>query len=459
MPQILPFKGIYYNQKKIKDLSSVISPPYDEIQTVAQHKMYLDRSKYNIVHLDKGDEPSDGHPEPARYLKAARSYKLWKKKGILKTSLSDAYYYLKIEYIYRGKIYKRFGFLGILELTPFSQNQVFPHEETSPLPKQDRLSLLQACGVNFSPIFVLYADKKKFINHIMQKEIKKKIPLMEVVDDDEVKYTVWSINNPNILSLMKNYISNYKIIIADGHHRYETSLYFSQIVKKKEKNIGQFSSANFILAYFTNIEEPHITIFPHHRLIKLPHISSTDIENEIKKYFDIEIINLGNFGGKILENVLKKMEKKTKERTTLGMYLGNNKFYFLSLKPNIDLTQIIKTDKPKTWIRLEVNVMEELVISKILGLKTNKNTLNNAVYYTKCPQIAIKLVQENRYQVAFFLNPPDIHKVKEMALAGIRLPQKSTYFYPKLPSGLIMYEMSRLPKAKRVSLRKASSNS
>lgn len=394
MALISPFRGIFYEIEKVKDLSKVVAPPYDIIGPEEQ-KFFYQLHPYNIIRVVLNREEGE-----EKYQKASSYFKKWLKEGILWKDPEPGFYPYEQRYEGEEKEYKRLGFVALLKLEDFSLGRVFPHERTFLSPRRDRLNLLRACRANFSPIFCLYSDPEKKSREVLKKQ---KI-LFSFQDREKVRHTLGKIKEKEQIRSLKAILKDKKIFIADGHHRYLTALEYL----KERKNSG---GKRWIMAYFLNMEEEGVTIFPVHRVLKnVGEEEVKKLKGEISRFFELE-----------KKGCLS--QKEIRGKGVLGM-LVEDSFYLLNLKEEI-----------KKNLTLKEALGSELVNNFIVGeiFKTQPR-----IEFVKEMEKAIEMVKKGEGKIAFFLPPVKIEDLKEISLSGEVMPQKSTYFYPKLPSGVIM---------------------
>ncbi|MBM3246040.1 MAG: DUF1015 domain-containing protein [Candidatus Omnitrophica bacterium] len=424
MAKVKPFRAVTYNQEKAADLSGVVCPPYDVISP-ARQQYYHSLSPYNFLHILLAKDI----PGEDKYRRAENYFKDWLKNKILVQEKSPAIYFYSQEYKVRGEKKTRFGFIGLLHLQD-DNSSVFRHEHTRLEPKEDRLRLLKAVKANLSPIFVLCDDKKRVISGLHQKHIQGKDPFINLTDDEKVVHKLWRIDSGDILEKIQANMQDEDIFIADGHHRYEVACAYRDEMKKKLGRITGEEDFNYILTYFTNIDSRGLTILPIHRLVRL----NAELDEEsflagLRDYFDIDEIE-----DKTRFFFL--MEKAGFAEHVLGMY-KNKKYRLLRLK-NVKILDKLIADKPKAYRSLDVCILNYLILKNILGFDTlSAETKQNITFTPHADELIEKVDGEAGY-IAFFLNPVKVRQIMSVAMLGERMPPKSTYFYPKVLSGLVV---------------------
>lgn len=421
MIKIKPFRAVTYNQEKIKNLSDVVCPPYDIISTPRQ-QYYHDLSPYNFIHILLGKDI----PGEDKYQRASHYFKSWLKDNILIQDERPAIYFYSQQYSFKGEKKTRLGLIALLHLDD-RHPSIFGHESTRLEPKEDRLRLLKAVKANLSPIFAIFSDKRRLIQRIYQQHIQDNVPFINVVDDEKTIHKLWRLDSVDILAQIQSKVQDEVVFIADGHHRYEVACAYRDQMQKRLKLLRGDEDFNYILTYFTNTTSHALTVLPIHRLVKLP--LDTDRDNFVvvfKDYFDIEETK-----DKIRLWFL--MEKAGYTEHVIGIY-WNKKFWLLRLR-NIKILDKILNDKPPAFRSLDVSIFNYLILNKILGL--NPQDQENIIFSHNSEEL---IAQVNRHisYAAFFLNPAKINQIVSVALTNHKMPAKSTYFYPKVLSGLVI---------------------
>lgn len=411
--KIKPFRAVIYNQEKIKNISSVVCPPYDIISGQEQQR-YSDSSPYNLIHILLGKDI----PGEDKYRRAANYFRDWLKNAILIQDERPAIYFYSQQYNLKGEKRTRLGFISLLHLGD-KDSSVFGHEHTRLEPKEDRLRLIKQVKANLSPIFVIFLDNKRIIQRIYRQHIQDRLSFIDIIDDTKVVHKLWRLDSPDIIESIQNSMSGENIFIADGHHRYEVACAYRDEMKQE--------SFNYIEAYFTNTDPRGLSILPVHRLVKLDTKSDlNNFESNLKEYFDVEEI-------KEKTQFFFLMEKGGRTEHLLGMY--KEKIYWLLRLKNIKILDKMNSDKSQVYRSLDICILNNLILKKTLGIDLeNKENLS----FSPNADEFIEAVNNNPLYIAFFLNPVKIQQVISVALNGERLPPKSTYFYPKVLSGLVI---------------------
>jgi len=417
MVDVKPFKAVMYNQDKVK-MSDVIAPPYDVIDDEYRENLNS-RSPYNIINLilPQGEE---------KYKSASEFFNSLLEKEILIKLERPSVLYLTQEYLSDGKKIIRKGFIATNKLESFDEGNIMPHEYTMSGPKEDRLNLTKECKANFSQVFMVYSDAEQKIEKAVA--IENRTPSLEVTDDLGVINKVYIIDEEPVLNTISEVMKDKKLLIADGHHRYETALNYSKIN----------SDAKYVMAYFTNLNDENLIIYPTHRIIE-KFIEPFTVIDKISKYFDIESLDFVSANkNEIKKEFLEKLEIENKKQITMGLYMKNvNKFYILKLTKNVN--DLI--DAPEVLKKLDLTVLHEVLLKKEFDFTQEELMSQTGIKYIKSEQEAFDRIDMGKAQYSFIMAYPKMQDVLSVSEAGCRMPQKSTYFYPKLLSGIAINQL------------------
>ncbi|MBR1753384.1 DUF1015 domain-containing protein [bacterium] len=413
MVDVKPLNAIVYNQEKV-NMTDVIAPPYDVILDDYREELYK-RSDYNIVKLILAKGSTDTNDSDNRYENARKTFAQWlEEKVLIKLDNPTILYLLQKYKTANGKEITRKGFIARCKIEDFSSKKILPHEYTMGGPKQDRLNLTTACKANFSQIFMVYSDKQKQIENAVDYAQK---PFIDVTDDLGVQNIVYKIDDEKTLNLISEVLKDKTLLIADGHHRYETAMNYRNLHPENEQ-------AKYVMSYFTNMEDD-LLIFPTHRII-LRKIEG--LLDKIKKYFDVKELSSK-------EELLKEIEIANTKQISMGLYTG--KYYLLTLRENVD--GILEEYKvPKVLRKLDLIVLHKALISKEFGYTDEEQMAQDGILYIKQEQEAFDMIDKGQAEASFIMAYPKIKDIQEISQAGERMPQKSTYFYPKLLSGIVI---------------------
>lgn len=429
MTIIKPFRGYRYNPKAVGDLSRVITPPYDVINR-DQQASYYKTHPYNFIRLDLGKTSPEDNEKNNRYTRAGIFLEEWIDKGILVRDLRESVYVYDQEYIDDGKKRRRLGFISLARLEEDRTKGFLPHERTFRGPKLDRLNLMRETGANMSPIFSIVLDENKKIINILKDFARKSKPVFDVKFDG-TRNRIWLMDDPVAIKRLKVSIKDKRALIADGHHRYEVALEYKRYMLKHKAAAGP-DALNYVMMYFATSDPSGFAILPTHRMVE--GISAESFRrnlDKISKFFDI--IHLGS-----KDKMFARM--RAEGRHTIGIYIGGLRDYLcLSLKRR-DASGLIKSKNSAYWRNLDVVILHRLVFEKALGIRGEK--AERVISFTRDPQEAFEWAASGEGRAAFFLNPPALDEIKNIVKRRERMPHKTTYFYPKPPSGMVINKIN-----------------
>jgi len=429
MATIKSFRGTRYNPDTIDDLSSVISQPYDRVRHGLQEK-YYDQSPYNVVRIIKGKETADDDKENNVYSRARDYYETWRQEGVLMREETPALYVLRQSFtLPDGTEKTRQGLVAALELVPFDEGTVLPHERTHSGPKVDRLRLMEATEVNFGHIFMLYPGDR--INELLDSAIEKAegLEARELFEQD-VLQQFWNVTDPEIIKAVQEEMApKQSLIIADGHHRYETALNYRDGMRVKYPNAPADAAFNYRMVTFVSMDDPGLVILPTHRLIhSYGKMSGSEILEEAKEHFRVIPVD----GREALEAAL---DEATPDHPRFGFYDGS--YAVLELE-SPDVMDRLLPGRDPAWRMLDVSVLHEVLIQRMMGISEEAVERKENIEYLRDPQMGYDAVDEGEAEFLFVLNPTRMEQVRACTAAGEKMPQKSTDFYPKVVSGLVM---------------------
>jgi uncharacterized protein (DUF1015 family) len=418
MPEIKPFRGIIYN--KNLPIEKVVAPPYDVISEKERDELY-DLHEFNVIRLILNRDAD-------RYERAKKIFDDWLKNNVLVEQNEEAIYIYEQKFEIDGELYERIGIICLMKLEEFGKGDIFPHEKTFPKPKEDRFNLLKSTNAQFDHIFGIYSDPQFKLEKLID-EFKPSLPLFnfEFPSGGKVWHYLYEIKNAKFFEKVGEIFENLQIFIADGHHRYETGLMFRDYIASLHK--GDYpSSYDYILTYLTNMEAEGLVILPTHRIIS--NVDKVELKhkfNSEKISAQFEIIKTNSS-----QDFKKHFPIKNFQKGVFGVCLDRDDFLILKMKNKDMINLVLSNDLPEPVKSLDVTILHEFIFN-LLGLNTSEIKLS----YTHNLDEALKLSEEVD-KVAFILNPPSINDVRSVSLSGATMPQKSTYFYPKLLSGIVM---------------------
>ena len=439
MAIISPFRGYLYNKEKIGNLELVVAPPYDVINT-EQQDLYYRKHPLNVIRLISGKQEPGDNAANNKYSRAAHFLATWQKDTTLVRVPKPAiFFYVQDFKLPSGESRGRKGFISLFKLEEFSSGVILPHERTLSKPKVDRLNLTMACRANFNPIFSLYSDPDFTIERHSDR-VGGTPPYLDITDESGVRHKLWVVDAPEVVAEITQVLHDKKVLIADGHHRYETALNYKKIMREQYPGSTGAEPFNYTLMYFTNMEDAGLVILPTHRLLKNFKFNTTEFLNKAKEFFNIQTLPFGSDSEEQeREKVLAAMKKEAKEHYLVGMVTKKQGSYFLlRLKDFSLLDTVVNRELSKALRHLDVNIMEFLVFNTLLGISCSDPQWEENFTFVHTEREAVGLVKSGACEVAFLVNPTRIEQVRDVVAQGEVMPQKSTYFFPKLLSGLVV---------------------
>lgn len=415
MADVRPMRALRYNLEKVT-AESVVAPPYDVISKEEQEALY-EASPYNIIRLELGKEEAGDHEDNNRYTRAAAQLAAWREEEVLKLDQEPSFYLYEQEFTVEGKTHQRRGIFGRLKLMDFSEGIVLPHEETLSGPKADRTQLLDATRTNLSPIFGLFPDEERELGSIFDK-LAAAEPDVDFQGFDQIQERLWRIADPAIIERISSLFQQEKIYIADGHHRYETALAYS-------KKHPEFDA---ILIVLVPMNSPGLVCLPTHRMVF--DVELEGLLSRLESKFAVESFAPSQ---KAKTELLAKLET---EKHAFGLVLPDG-YHFLQLKAEAKLVPEEIGHSP-AYAELDVTILHQLILEAELGIGPEELRAEAKVRYTRSSDEAFAQVESGQMQAAFLMGPLEAGSVRDVAEEGEKMPQKSTYFYPKLITGLVL---------------------
>ena len=440
MAIVIPFRGILYNQEKVGDCKQVTAPPYDIISP-EQQDQYYEKSEFNVIRLILGKQFPDDTEKNNRYTRAADTFNQWQEESILKRDEEPALYYYHQEFsVPGGGREARDGFICLVRLEDKEKGVVIPHEKTLDKPKADRLQLMKFCSANFSQIFSLYSDPEDGVLQLLKEGIKG-APLIDVTDEDQTLHQLWRVSKSEVLSEVSQRLSEQSLFIADGHHRYETALNYRNYMAADQPHKTGKEPFNYVMMYLTPMESEGMLILPYHRVIhNIEQFNFGFFEKKLNEYFEVTSFPFnGNTKPDVWKQFNKQLQERGKIRPAFGMYgAGQSSFHLLLLREQVYDSFTDTEESSSILKKLDVNVIESCIFKGVLGITSKDLQQQENISYVHDSDEGLALVEDRGYQLAFFLNDTKSSEIRDVSARGETMPQKSTFFYPKLLSGLVI---------------------
>jgi uncharacterized protein (DUF1015 family) len=433
MATIRPFRGVRYNGQKV-DISSVISQPYDRVRYGLQEK-YHDQSPYNVVRIIKGKE------QPEEYGGARDCYERWRANEILLRERVPALYVYHQTFVVKEQPVTRKALIAAFQLTPFDEGILLPHEQTHSDAKADRLRLLRALEVNTGQVFLLYPDPQNMVASLLDAAIAGHTPQVDAFEtyERDVRQQLWVVQDPETIQAVQRQVAPmHNLIIADGHHRYETALDYrherlSTCASTADKHTD--AAYNYCMAGLVSMDDPGLVILPTHReIVNSPRTHTAELLTRANALFDIA-------PAPDLDTCLARMADQER-RHAFGLFVKDS-YHVLVLKNPERIDSLIPGERSATWKSLDVSIAHEILLEQVIGLSLLERELQTHLRYHRDPNLAVGNVRAGRGDIALLLNPTRIDQVKACAQKGVKMPPKSTDFYPKMVAGLTMLPVGK----------------
>ena len=447
MAEVHPFRALRYDTNRVK-LGDVLTQPYDKITPLMQERYYA-ASPYNLIAIEKGKSLPEDSSENNVYTRAGEKIKEWIAQGVLAQDQAPAIYVYSQEYLVPGTHTRkvRIGFIALGRLEDYDAKIVFPHERTLSAPKADRIELLRHTHVQTGQLFMLYDDAPRQIDSYLEEIARTPTPL-ELHDEFDVTHRLWPVTDAAFVRRIQAAMADKKIIIADGHHRYETALNFRNESRARLGNIDPRAAHEFAMMTFINSHSRGLTILPTHRLIRnVANFDFQQFRDRLTPFFDwysYPFLNPEERTASYAE-FRKDFAGQNHGRRAIGVYPGTldgnaGAFYLFLVRKDVDLETLLP-DMSEAQRGLDVVLLHRLILEKGLGITAEAVEAEKNLGYEREIEAAIAAVDRGDAPLACLLNPVRVQQVVEIALGGDVLPQKSTDFYPKLLSGLAIYRI------------------
>jgi uncharacterized protein (DUF1015 family) len=428
MPDVRPFRGIRYDMTHVGALSDVVAPPYDVIDPTLQGKLY-DASPYNIIRLELNRAEAGDDEAVSRYERAAGILRDWRRSGVLRQDEHPALYVYHQTFQVEGRTHTRKGFLSRVRLEPFGEGRIYPHEQTLSGPKADRLRLFNATQFNLSPVFGLYPDPLNEVLAAAEAGIRDRTPL-EATDHLGVVNRLWPVMDERTATTVQGLMADRSIFIADGHHRYETGVKFRDDLAAKGALSGQEDPANFTMMMLVGMSDPGLLILPTHRLVSgFPGLTIETLAEKLGPEFDVVIAGEGDAAARSAWETT----EAGGDQDVLGFgTVADGKWLTARLRSDATMDRLAP-DQSADWRALGVSILHELVLKHLLG------SIGAATCrYVHIIDEVLMDVHAKGCDLACLVPPAGMGDVEAIASNLEKMPPKSTYFYPKLLTGLVL---------------------
>lgn len=456
MATIAPFRGLRFNPEKIANMDEVVTPPYDVISE-EEGARYLERNAYSMIQLDLRNNSQGSGDGTDRYSKARTLFQAWQEEGVLIRDEQPAIYLYAITYTHpSGRKLTRRGLISLVGLAEFGEGIVKPHEKTFEAVIADRLQLMCECQAQFSKVFSLYKDPGGEVIATLERA-REKNPLCVIRDHFGNSHTLWRVIDPDALAATARFFADRPVYIADGHHRYTTALGCRRQELLKNPDLQQDSPYNYIMMYLCPIEDEGLSVLPTHRLLQFPgKLSADQCVNLLRQGLTVEEIH-GATREALMAEVLARMNEwaMTSEVPVFGLYhAGEDRCFLLTLQDDCEQYPCLAA-RPAVLRNLDVVILSDLIFQELLGLPHQRITTEKMINYFSDPDeaidIAVKksIASDGGTPLLFLVNPTRVQQVTDVADSGQIMPHKSTYFFPKILTGLLINKLDHRERIAR----------
>lgn len=438
MAKIIPFRGILYNPEKVPDLKAVVTPPHDVISAEEQEQYYRTHPQ-NMIRLILGKVFPEDTEDDNRYKRAAESFRSWLDGGILRQDKEPAFYVTEMDYVVDEQVRTRLGFTALVELHEFEEGIIRPHEKTFSRTTVDRFNLIETTQANFSPIFSLFSDATNEISELLRAAIQPLQPDFDFEDLQGYRHRLWRLRDPGVHMEIGQRLAGRPVYIADGHHRYGTALEYRNRIKSKNPSLDPDDPCNFVMMYLTSMHDPGLAVRPVHRVVC--DIDKRALEGFVDKartYFDVKTLDLDGLDRSKIESTSLGHVMTGTNSVVIGATLRDDKgFHVLQAKEGV-ADQVLGEEMPGPLRTLDVTVVTKLVVEGILGLNGTALDDERSIQYVSTLDEALHAVHTDKHPIALIINPTRLDQLQEVSDAGLIMPRKATYFYPKVMAGLVI---------------------
>ncbi len=445
MAEVLPFIGTRYNSRLIENLSHVLAPPYDVITPESQ-RLYYYRHPNNVVRLIVGHDRVADDEYNNKYIRAANYLQTWKRDGILVEDNKKCLYVCEQEFSQPGLgTLRRRGLFALVKLENYKSGKIRGHEHTFARPKADRLQLLRATRCNLSPVFALCSDPEKKIDAVLDECMKAKV-WETFVDEERVTYRLWVVHLKKFVNQIHQLMADKDLFIADGHHRYEAALAYRDEMREATGKRDGRQPYDHLMMFLSNFYDEGMVVLPTHRVLARELGAGVDLDEvmeDLSQYFNLKNISIDLANLDKAELIIRKeLTKAGKERIAFGMILPKGRVVICALKKTAKLCKMIEEEMSQDMKSLDVTILHNYVIAQVWIGNPEIELDDEDVFYMRDIKDVLKLLEERKGCVGFVLNPIAIDQLRKIASKGEIMPHKSTFFYPKILTGLVMRDLT-----------------
>lgn len=436
MAEIHPFRGVRYNKSIVDDMATAICPPYDIITPELQQELY-EQSDYNFVRLEFGKQSPQDTDKDNRYTRSAATLEQWLKQGVLKMEDKPALYIHDQYFTHEGKEYRRRGIIAVVRLEEWEKGIVRPNEYTLSKPKADRLNLALALQANTSTVFAMFEDREQRISSLLAAQDKSE-PIMRLSTAEGERHVIRVVDDPDVVGQICGNLADKPLYIADGHHRYETALNYKKEMIACSGAITGDEEFNFALITLVDLADPGLVILPYHRMVRgISESTLSGLLSGAKEFFDIQELSLST--PDVWQRADEMLAEDESQVKVILFGLGKESIFLLKMRDFDAAGKVMSDSLSELYKRLNVSIVDHVIVEKLLGISPDKK--EDMLAYSHDRQAIIDKVSDQQYQLAIMSSPVKSEVIKAISDGGERMPRKSTYFYPKLPSGLVFHRL------------------
>jgi uncharacterized protein (DUF1015 family) len=432
---VMPFAGWRYNPQFIPALDAVMTPPYDVI-SAAEREAYLASGPYSMIHLILGAEHEADNANDNRFTRAATRLRQWQRDGILQRDSAPAIYLYQQDFMVDGQRRTRRGFIARVRLADYAEGVIFPHETTFAGPKADLLQLWQACRANLSQIFAVYRDAAQTLEAVFA-PIVAQPPQCHVPHWGEGSHRLWVVTDADMIGRVQDVMRDKALVIADGHHRYETTLALRDVLRQRHPASDAAAAYEYVMMYCANVYDPGVVALPTHRL--LHGFEVTKLDHVLQGLADWVQIDVDQRGEASLEQWQQRLVQRLQgfqgQGSPLAFYAGGDRCYILTVAAAAALARVKPAAASERWKQLDVSVLHHALLPALEALVPEAQP---TLTYARSGDEVLQAVARGACDAAIMMRPTSLEQMVAVAMGGERMPQKSTYFYPKLPTGLVI---------------------
>lgn len=434
MAEIRPFRAVRYNPAQVPNLLDVVTPPYDVIDDRLQAELYA-RHPWNFVRLDLTRLEEGETDNSLKYGRAAKTLQEWRDKGIMKRDEAPAFYVYHQTFEDHGNVILRKGFISAIRVHDYDQKVVLPHERTLRGPKIDRLDLMKATNAQMSQIFLLYNDPAQKVDQALDAQCTRDADI-DITTEDGIRHQIWVVTDEATIAFVQEAVADDQLLIADGHHRYETAVGFRDL----EPSTGEVRPRDYAMAYLANGADPGLIVWPTHRSVHS--VAGFELNawlEKVRQYFDVT-----ELGSLSTEAALAELEKHSKDVAYVVATNQNGKIvsYLLKLRLADAQAELAKLDVVEAARTLDVTVLHDFILAQLTGVDLDAQARKANIRYPRFEAEVDEELQRDDVNMVILMNATPIDKIREVCVTGGFMPQKSTYFYPKVLSGLVVNDLS-----------------